>query len=94
MNYLFSFLVFINCVSFLFFAIDKFLALKQQRRISERTLLFLTFFGGSIGSVLSMFVFHHKISKPSFWWKVLVIIVVQIIVIYLIYNCLKINPEQ
>jgi len=32
-----------------------------------------------------MFVFHHKISKPSFWWKVLLIIVVQIIVIYLIY---------
>ena len=89
MNYLFSFLVFINCVSFLFFAIDKFLALKQQRRISERTLLFLTAFGGSIGSVLSMFIFRHKISKPSFWLIILTIIVVQIISIFLIYKYIK-----
>jgi len=89
MNYLFSFLIFINCVSFLFFAIDKYLAKNNKWRISERTLFFLTAFGGSIGSVLSMFIFRHKISKPSFWWKVLIIIVVQIIAIYLIYNYLK-----
>jgi uncharacterized membrane protein YsdA (DUF1294 family) len=89
MNYVFAFLIFINCISFLFFTIDKFLALKQHRRISERNLLLLTAFGGSIGSVLSMFLFRHKISKPSFWWKVVAIIILQIIVIYLILNYLK-----
>lgn len=89
MNYLFSFLIFINCISFLFFTIDKFLAQNQKRRISERNLLLLTFFGGSIGSVLSMFLFRHKISKPSFWWKVLAIVIFQVIVIYLIFKYLK-----
>ncbi len=89
MNYVLVFLIFINCTSFLFFSLDKFLAQNQKRRISERNLLLLTFFGGSIGSVLSMFLFRHKISKPSFWWKVLVIIIIQIIIIYLILNYLK-----
>jgi uncharacterized membrane protein YsdA (DUF1294 family) len=89
MDYLFELLIFMNCVSFLFFGIDKYLAQRQKHRISERSLLLLTFFGGSIGSVLSMFLFRHKISKPSFWWKVVVIIILQMIFIYLIFNYLK-----
>ncbi|WP_363319622.1 DUF1294 domain-containing protein [Flavobacterium sp.] len=79
----------INTFSFFLFAYDKWLATNTKKRISEKTLLLLTFFGASIGSVLSMFIFRHKISKPSFWWKVLVIVIFQMIVIYLIFRYLK-----
>ena len=73
------YLITISATSFILFGIDKWKAKKHQRRISEFTLLLITFLGGSIGSVLGMFIFNHKISKTEFWLKLMAVIIIQIV---------------
>lgn len=73
------YLITISATSFILFGIDKWKAKKHQRRISEFTLLLITFLGGSIGSVLGMFIFNHKISKTEFWLKLMAVIIIQIL---------------
>ena len=43
--------------------IDKKRAIKNQFRISEKTLLTLAFMGGSISMLISMKIIHHKGKK-------------------------------
>jgi len=82
----------INLLSFIIFGLDKKKAVKHQRRISENALLFITFFGGTIGAVLGMLIFRHKISKKSFLLKFGLVVVIQIILIYFLekYNMIAI----
>ncbi len=56
-----------SVVTFIFYGIDKNLAVHngkskngKVRRISEKTLLGLSFFGGAVGGALAMSVFRHK----------------------------------
>ncbi|WP_226063227.1 DUF1294 domain-containing protein [Kaistella polysaccharea] len=81
-----AFLMTINIGSFFYFGLDKRKAQKNKHRISEKSLLIMTFFGGTIGSVLGMLIFHHKTEKKSFILKICVIILIQILILYLIYN--------
>ena len=53
-------ILFINVVTFLVYGIDKWKAKQGSWRISEATLLILAVFGGSIGALLGMKVWHHK----------------------------------
>lgn len=73
------YLITISATSFILFGIDKWKAKKHQRRISEFTLLLITFLGGSIGSVLGIFIFNHKISKSEFWLKLMAVIIIQVL---------------
>ena len=57
----------INVLTFILYGVDKYLAKKNMYRISEYTLFVLSFFGGGIGAILGMKVFHHKTKKISFW---------------------------
>ncbi|MFP3598692.1 DUF1294 domain-containing protein [Chryseobacterium sp. SIMBA_029] len=75
-------LIFINVVCFAIFGLDKRKAVKHQQRISENTLLILTFFGGTIGAATGMLVFRHKISKKSFLLKWGLVVLIQIVFIY------------
>lgn len=45
---------------------DKQKAIKQQWRISEKTLFTLAIFGGAIGGVLGMYLFRHKTKHNRF----------------------------
>ncbi len=81
-----AFFATLNICSFIYFGIDKRKAQKKHHRISEKSLLIMTLFGGTIGSILGMTVFCHKIAKRSFVLKILVIVVLQILILYLIYN--------
>ncbi|MGV8915589.1 MAG: DUF1294 domain-containing protein [Kaistella sp.] len=81
-----AFFVTLNVSSFICFGYDKRKAKKNLHRFSEKSLLIMTFFGGTIGSVLGMLFFNHKTNKKSFIFKVLVIILFQILILYLIYN--------
>ena len=83
MNLINIYLIIINIISFLFMGTDKLFAILKKRRISEKTLLFTTIIGGSIGSLLGMFFFRHKIRKPKF------LIVVPLSLIILIYLMTK-----
>ena len=81
MLYLFtSFIIIINIIAFTAFMLDKIYAVKSKWRISEKTLLILAFAGGSIGSLISMYLFRHKIRKPVFYIGIPLILSVQLII--------------
>ena len=64
---------------------DKRLAVRERYRISEKTLILLALFGGSIGSLAAMHLFHHKTRKKKFAWGVPAILALQAaLCIYLI----------
>jgi uncharacterized membrane protein YsdA (DUF1294 family) len=60
----------INFSAILLMACDKWLAVKQRFRMSERVLLLVAFFGGSIGALAGMVLCRHKINKPKFRYLV------------------------
>ena len=81
MKYLFYYLIVINIITFILYGLDKLFAIKEKRRISERTLLVLPLIGGIIG-IFSMYIFHHKTKK---WYFNLICIISLILWGYLIY---------
>jgi len=74
-----TYIVVINIISFFTYGLDKYLAIKNKRRISENTLISLSIIGGSIGSILGMFFFHHKTKKKRFLIMNPLILIIQII---------------
>ena len=75
------YLLLINIVTFLVFAIDKRRAVKRKWRIPEKTLLGLSLIGGSAGGLIAMYYFRHKIRKPAFAYGLPMMLLVQVIVI-------------
>ena len=80
-NALLYYLIFINVVTFLVYGIDKWKAKQGSWRISEATLLILAVFGGSIGALLGMKVWHHKTMHKKFKYGLPLILIIQIILI-------------
>lgn len=80
------YLITLNCFAFLIYGIDKWLAIAQKRRISELFLLSTAFVGGTLGAVLGMFIFRHKVSKTSFLVKFLFVVGIQIGLYFLIFE--------
>ena len=56
----------ISFVTFIFYAVDKWKAKRAVWRISEKTLLLLSFFGGAAGGYLAMNMVRHKTRKWYF----------------------------
>lgn len=56
----------INLCTFAAFGFDKRQASAKNRRISERTLLFMALFGGWIGAKAGQHYFRHKTTKQPF----------------------------
>ena len=67
----------VNLAAFIVYSRDKRLAVKERYRISEKTLILLALFGGSIGSLAAMHLFHHKTRKKKFAWGVPAILALQ-----------------
>lgn len=86
-NLLYLFII-LNFITTLVFGIDKWLAMNNKQRISEKHLLLFTFFGGSFGALLAMILFKHKTEKPSFLWKLTAIILLQMGGLFLILKFL------
>ena len=72
------YLVFINIVTFSLYGIDKWKAKRSKWRIEESTLLWWAAFGGSIGALLGMKVWHHKTLHKKFKYGVPAILIAQI----------------
>ena len=73
----------INAVAFVTAGIDKYLAKKNRRRISESTLFTFALAGGAVGEYVSMKLLHHKTLHKRFMIGLPVIIAVQLILLYL-----------
>ena len=61
-----AYLFIISWIAFFVYAVDKKKAVKNRRRVPEKTLLGLSFFGGAIGGYLAMYLVRHKTRKWYF----------------------------
>ena len=50
----------LSVITFFIYGIDKIKAKKGKWRISEKTLLLMSFFGGAVGGFAAMQLFRHK----------------------------------
>ncbi|MGE5455348.1 MAG: DUF1294 domain-containing protein [Methylocystaceae bacterium] len=79
--YIGFYLVFINGLTFIVFAIDKRRARRAHWRIPERNLLLLCSVGGSIGGWLAMYLLRHKTKHLKFSVGVPLILSLQLLLV-------------
>ncbi|WP_373002595.1 DUF1294 domain-containing protein [Sulfurimonas sp.] len=88
LSYLEIYLILINLITFMLYSYDKVQAVKnldKVQRVSEKKLLFSTLIGGTLGSIISMLIFRHKIKKASFVIKFTIVAIIQVLAIFF-YN--------
>ena len=78
------FYIVVNLLGLGLMASDKIRAMEHRYRIPEAVLLLFAVVGGSIGSILGMFLFHHKTRKAKFRFGLPLILLVQIALIILL----------
>lgn len=76
-----GYLILVNVSSFLLFGFDKWKARNHFFRIRESILILLSLFGGALGSLFGMMLFHHKTRKPLFGIGIPIILAIQLIII-------------
>ena len=81
---LIAYFVLINIAGFLLMGIDKWKARKRAFRIPEAALFTIAVIGGSIGSILGMFTFHHKTRHWYFLYGMPAILLLQIGLFFLL----------
>lgn len=81
------YLLSINIIGLLIMYIDKRRAKYGRWRIPEKTLFIVTLLGGSIGTILGMYLFRHKTRKLKFTLLFPAILISEIIIIaYFLIN--------
>lgn len=87
-TFLIGYIIFINVLGLLLMGIDKWKAKRNRWRIPEKTLFLTALMGGSIGSLVGMYLFRHKTRKFRFSIGLPVILVLQLlaIVFFFIYQ--------
>lgn len=75
-----AYLLAVNLTTLATFGIDKLKAVRQGWRIPEAVLLGLCVAGGTLGGLLGMALFHHKVRSPQFAYGVPLILVSQLAV--------------
>lgn len=73
------YLLIINFTGFFIMFIDKSRAIHKEWRISEKTLIFISILGGSIGMFAGMHAFRHKTKHLKFTLGVPIIFIIEII---------------
>ena len=81
----------INLSTFIAYGADKRAAKKKAWRIPEKDLHTLEFLGGWIGAFIAQRFFHHKTSKKSFQNIYFLMIVMEIAVLWFLYNYLGLS---
>lgn len=71
-------LIIVNVITFFTYGIDKWKAKHGKWRISELTLLTLAIFGGSIGALAGIKVWHHKTMHLKFKYGVPAIFIIEV----------------
>ncbi len=81
------YLILINAAGLVLMLVDKRKARRKAWRIPEATLLTCAVLGGSIGSLMGMYLFCHKTRHLKFTLGVPLILAIQIVLgIYLVMN--------
>lgn len=80
-KYILIYLIIINLITFIVFALDKIYAIKKKWRYKEASLLGMCFVGGAIGGFLAMYLFRHKTKKKVFVIGVPLMIIIHLVII-------------
>lgn len=80
------YLIAINLVTFVVYAMDKWKAKTDRWRISERTLLTLAVAGGSFGAFTAMQLIRHKTRNKLFMTGIPALMIVQLALIYFAFG--------
>ena len=75
-----------NVFTFLLFGFDKYCAIHDHWRISEKALFLCSLLYGSLGSLVGMFMFHHKTRKLSFRLLIPLFFLLQIASLYILFK--------
>ena len=84
MKLLLYYLLIINAAGFLLMLVDKWKAKKNRWRVRESTLLLIAALGGSVGSLLGMYLFRHKTRHLKFTLGIPLILAAQCIAAVLV----------
>ena len=84
--YIMIYLIIINLIAFIAMYLDKRKARYGKWRIPEQSLFILALIGGSIGAIIGMYTFRHKTKKYRFSIGFPVILILQIVLIFSIWN--------
>ncbi len=79
------YLIIINSLTFLIFGIDKWKAQRGKWRIPEATLIWMSIIGGSVGALMGIYLFRHKMQKSKFNLGIPAILLAQAILAYFIF---------
>lgn len=79
------YVIIMSIISFCQMGMDKNRARKQRWRITERTLFLTAGIGGSFGSLLGMYVFHHKTKHMRFVLGIPALMLIHILLLYLVF---------
>lgn len=84
------YIIIINAFSILLFGIDKNRAIRKEKRIREINFFILSFLGGSVGILIGMVLFKHKLKKKNFYFGIPIIYLINKVVEIMIWiNLLK-----
>lgn len=75
------YLLIINAVGFVLMLADKYFAKRKLWRIPEATLMGIAVIGGSVGSLIAMYLVRHKTRHPKFTIGIPVILALQLILL-------------
>ncbi len=78
------YLVIINVVGLIFMLVDKLKAINGAWRIPEATLMGIAAIGGSLGSLIGMYLFRHKTRHPKFTIGVPVLLAIHVVLLIII----------
>lgn len=89
MKYAAVYLIFINAVTVILYAGDKYRSVHRRYRIPESVLMWCAALGGSPAALAAMHIFHHKTHKPKFYVGVPLILVLHLaaaaLIVYGVY---------
>ena len=86
MKWIFWYLLIVNIVTFLIFAIDKWKAKNKKWRIRESVLLTFSAIGGVVGGLMSMYAFRHKTQTAIFKFGMPIILILHIVLAIFLYS--------
>lgn len=79
MEIILMYLLIMNALGLILMIVDKNLARQRRRRISELNLFVVAILGGSLGSLIGMYMVRHKTKHPKFTIGMPVILCTQIL---------------
>lgn len=88
MKLLLIYLVIMNMIGFIMMAVDKYKAKHHAWRINEKSFFLISLIGGSLGTIIGMYTFHHKTKHWYFVYGLPIILLGQVGLWILYLRCL------